>query len=260
MLKIDAERSVKEIMAFIKKVCKAANKNGVVIGISGGVDSALSAILCQKALGSKNILALLLPSATNLESDLNDAISLCKKLDIAYKILEIEPIYQSFLNQFKKLSDLSNDKLILGNLKPRIRMIVFYYYAALYSRLVCGTGNYSEFMIGYSTKWGDSAADFFPILHLYKTQVWQLAEYLRIPESIVKKMPSPGLWVNQTSESEIGLSYKETDLVLYNYLEKRMPIEKIASELNLLIENIKHIIDMINAGRHKRELPPSLLK
>ena len=184
-----------------------AGADGVVVGVSGGVDSAVAATVCAKALGPEAVLGLSLPSAVSAPEDLEDATELCNRLGCEHRVVSIEPV----LEAYRSLPGFEANRYLFGNLMARTRMAVLYYYANQDRRLVCGTSNRTEYLLGYSTKWGDSAADLQPLLHLYKREIYQLARELELPARILDKPPSAGLWPGQRDEDELGLSYTAID-------------------------------------------------
>ncbi len=219
---------------------------GIVIGVSGGVDSAVAAAFCCRAIGPEKVLGLSLPSAISNPEDCKDAATLCAQLGIEHKIVSIEPM----LEGFKSIPDYSPSHFLSGNLMARIRMAVIYYHANRDNRLVCGTSNRSEYMLGYCTKFGDNAADVQPIVHMYKDEVYEAARELDIPDPIMKKAPSAGLWEGQSDESEIGLSYAEIDLSLR------------ALELNkwkAITSTEEKVLALVKKSEHKRLPAPNLL-
>ena len=183
---------------------------GIIVGVSGGVDSALAAAFCCRAVGPENVLGLSLPTSVSKPQDLDDAKVLCAGLGMEHRVVPIDPM----LAAFRTLPGFTETPYLLGNLMARIRMTTLYYYANRDHRLVCGTSNRSEYLLGYCTKYGDNAADFQPIVHLYKTDVYEMAREAKIPEPILSKKPSAGLWEGQSDEGEIGLSYPEIDAAL----------------------------------------------
>ncbi len=198
------------IEQMIRRTYWEAGAEGVVLGVSGGVDSAVAAALCVRALGPDLVLTLSLPSAVSAPEDLEDATVLCRQLGCELRTVPIEPV----LAGFRSMPDFIETPYLLGNLMARTRMAVLYYHANRDRRLVCGTSNRSEYLLGYSTKWGDSAADLQPILHLYKHEVYRLAAELELPARILERPPSAGLWTGQRDEDELGLSYEEIDRAL----------------------------------------------
>jgi NAD+ synthase len=183
---------------------------GIVIGVSGGVDSAVAAAVCVRALGAEAVLALSLPSAVSSPGDSDDAAVLCRQLGCEHRIVPIEPV----LDSYRAMPGFVESPYLLGNLMARTRMTVLYFFANRDHRLVCGTSNRSEYLLGYCTKWGDSAADLQPIIHLFKHDVYRLARELDLPASIIEKAPSAGLWTGQRDEDELGLTYDEIDRAL----------------------------------------------
>lgn len=219
---------------------------GIVIGISGGVDSAVAAAFCCRAVGPEKVLGLSLPSAVSSRRDCEDATALCAKLGMEHRIISIEPV----LEGFRKMPGFSSSPYELGNLMARVRMAVLYYHANRDHRLVCGTSNRSEYLLGYCTKFGDNAADIQPILHLYKSDVYVMAGELGIPEPIIKKVPSAGLWEGQSDEKEIGLLYSQIDTAL-RALEAHDWKPENATE--------EKVLAMVKKSAHKRITPPNLL-
>ncbi len=239
---MDWERVVEEICKFIKEYVDKSNANGVIIGLSGGIDSSTVAFLCKRALGEKKVLGLIMPEkGVTREEDVEDALSIADILGIEFKIIEINEILDALK---RKLGE--GNKIAEANLKPRIRMTINYYFANNMNRLVAGTGNKSELMIGYFTKYGDGGVDFLPIGDLYKTEVFKLAEYIGVPKRIIKKKPTAGLWVNQTDEDEIGMSYEELDEIL-------KAIEKGQRRCD---DKFKRVEILVKNSKHKREMPP----
>jgi len=221
-----------KIMNWIGDKVKDTKTNGIVIGLSGGIDSSVSAVLCRKILDKLKVFGIILPCYSN-NNDLRDAELLTNKFDIQYIIYPLNDMYDSF----KSHNPLS-DNLTDANLKSRLRMAVLYYYANYYNSLVVGTTNKTEYEIGYYTKYGDGGVDIEPIADLYKTEIKKLAKYLKIPDKIINKAPSAGLWKGQTDEDELGITYSE--------LDKQLKSKKYS----------KLVRDLINKSKHKRQMPP----
>ena len=243
-----------KICEFIHTKTLETNSSGVVFGLSGGIDSAVIAYLCTRALGKEKCLALILPHEDiTPESETNDAIEIINKLNINYKICNIAPI----MKQFQSETKLDSDKLALGNLLARIRASIIYYHANTMNYLVVGTDDKSEYLIGYFTKYGDGASDILPIKNLYKTEVQKLGSYLKIPDKIVKKIPGPHLWKDHDSKTELGIEYATIDTILENYLGKNMNVDSIITDLGISRQTVDKIINLYKNSQHKRELQPS---
>jgi NAD+ synthase len=193
------------------------------------------------------VLGLTLPSNVSNPADIKDAAALCKHLGMDHRVISIDPM----LEGFKTMPDFKESRYLLGNLMARIRMTILYYHANREQKIVCGTSNRSEYLLGYCTKYGDNAADLQPLLHLYKTEIYEYAKEMGIPESIMKKAPSAGLWEGQSDEEEIGLSYEKIDvslkaLELYNW-QAKTPIEE-------------KVLELVRKSEHKRLPAPNLLE
>jgi len=240
------------ICNFIKQ--KARAHAGVVLGLSGGIDSALCAKLCVEALGADRVHAMVLPSEFTPAQDTADAKELAASLGIQAKEISIKPIMDCVIGQVP--DGLFTTKMAKGNIQARIRMLLLYNEASSQKGLVIGTGNKSELLQGYFTKYGDGGCDLLPIGGLYKTQVRSLAKFMGMGGKLIEKKPSAGLWPGQTDEDELGISYENLDLVLYGYNEKKMPAAKIASSLNIGRELVDRAIGNMQDTRHKRELVP----
>ncbi|PKL65936.1 MAG: NAD(+) synthetase [Methanomicrobiales archaeon HGW-Methanomicrobiales-3] len=219
---------------------------GIVIGLSGGIDSAVAAAFCCRAVGPANVVGLFLPTTVSNPADGEDVAALCRQLGMNHEVVSISPV----LEGYRSMPGFVETPYLLGNLMARTRMAVLYYYANRENRLVCGTSNKSEYLLGYCTKYGDNAADLQPILHLYKTDVYVVARELGIPEQILKKTPSAGLWEGQSDEAEIGLTYPEIDASL-RALEGQGWEARTPAETKVLAH--------VKKSGHKRQAAPSLL-
>jgi NAD+ synthase len=219
---------------------------GIVVGLSGGIDSAVAAAFCCRAIGPANVLGLSLPTSVSNPDDLRDAADLSRQMGMQHEVISIDPI----LEGFRTMPGFVESPYLSGNLMARTRMAVLYYYANRDDRLVCGTSNRSEYMLGYCTKHGDNAADLQPLLHIYKTDIYIVAKELGIPEPIMNKVPSAGLWGGQSDELEIGLSYKEIDASL-KALEKQEWQARTPAE--------EKVLALVKKSGHKRQAAPNLL-
>lgn len=192
-----------KITDWIREKVREAGVNGVVIGLSGGIDSGVTAALCTRALGAENVLGLVMPCGS-IPEDTRDGHRTAQHLGVAAKEIQLSGVLDAFVSAGKLDTE---DILNLANVKARLRMAMCYAHSG--NRLVAGTGNMSETVTGYWTKWGDGAADFLPIAELWKDEVRELAEYLELPRWIIDRVPSAGLWVNQSDEDEMGVTYDE---------------------------------------------------
>lgn len=244
------EEHVFLIEAFIAHSVRESGRTGVVLGLSGGVDSALVAKLCADAIGPDRVLALGLPDGKG-RKDLKDARRYAKSLGIEFRVIGIGPIATAMEKRMKG----SGATLIArGNVRARARMSVLYFVANEEGRLVMGTGNKSEVLSGYFTKFGDGGVDFQPIGDLYKTQVREMARHLGVPAEIVEKTPTAGLWRGQTDEGELGISYDELDRILLG-IELQMEPEAISEKAGVSLDHVRHVTALVAASVHKRKMP-----
>jgi len=252
---LDYSKVEASIEGFIRSKVEEAGARGVVVGLSGGVDSSVTACLCVRALGRERVKGLIMPdSSTTPEEDVEDATRLAEGLGIEYSCIDIAPLVQSIVRAHP-LYDPS--KVVAeGNVRARVRMILLYYAANVDSLLVVGAGDRSEIMIGYFTKYGDGGVDILPIGGLYKTQVRELGRHLGLPSRIVEKPSSPRLWRGQTAEGELGLSYDVIDPVLYGLYDLGLPPQRVAEEVGVPLEVVERVRGMVEATQHKRSTPP----
>lgn len=252
-LDIDFSEAQTRIIRFIKEYVENAGAKGIVLGLSGGIDSAVTASLCSQAIGGNNVLALLLPEKeTYNQKDIDDANTIASQFQLQTQVCDITEALESIYKSIPAFNP--NDRLCKGNIKARIRMIFLYYYANSQNRIVCGTSDKSETMMGYFTKWGDAAADLSPIIDLYKTQVRKLAVYIGIPKQLAMKPSTPSLWPEQLAEAELEIKYDVLDLVLFG-LERFMKPEEIAAQLNIEQAIVERIQSRWLSMEHKRRLP-----
>jgi len=257
VLRIDALQTDGNITSFVRHYVTEVGASGIVLGISGGIDSATGAAICAKAIGGARVLGLNMPEAeTRNDEDIRDAELVAKKFGIGLETVDISQMVKAVFDGVPSF-DLG-DRLANGNAKARMRMIVLYYYANRTGRLVVGSSDKSEVMLGYFTKWGDYGGDIFPLADLYKTQVRQLAVHLGLPARLAEKPSTPNLWPGQTAKDELGLDYDQLDLALYG-LEHFMTVEEIARELGLSTQAVKRIEARWLGSEHKRR-PPLCVK
>src|SRR5438477_12291874 len=241
---------------FLTTHLQEARAGCLVLGISGGLDSSVAAVLCARALGGRRVLGISLPeNETGNDRALEDARLVASKFRIRFKIIDITPIVETSRNA---LAARMAKGIPWGNVKARLRAMVLYYHANTERGLVVGTGDKSEIMLGYFTKFGDGACDILPLADLYKTSVRSLARHLGIPERIRVKASSPELWPGQTAEKELGLSYEKLDRILWG-LERWMTPEEIVEETGLKLTLVKKVRERWLKSEHKRR-PPLAMK
>ena len=228
-----------KIISWIKQKVKDSGAKGIVMGLSGGIDSAIVAALAKKAVGRNKLLVLFLPCNSHPQ-DLKDAKLVAYQLGLKSKLVDLSAVYNNFLKILPGAISLAR-----GNLKPRLRMCTLYYFANKLNYLVCGTGNKSELMVGYFTKYGDGGVDILPIADLYKRQVRQVAKELKIPEAVIIKPPTAGLWNGQTDEGEMGITYNELDDILDRFCNRK---KQIADR-----KKVDKVIKMYKKSEHKRK-------
>lgn len=239
------------IGTFLRAHVRLAGATGVVLGLSGGVDSAVAARLAADALGPGAVAAVFLPDGPADAELAAETSRFAASLGVALRQVDIAPITSAFRSTVPEV----RDRVTLGNTAARVRMTVLYALAREERRLVLGTGNKSELLLGYYTKHGDGGVDLLPLGDLYKTDVWALARELGVPASIVDRPPTAGFWEGQTDEAELGIRYVEADRVL-RAVEELRPEGEIPKLTGLAPEKVAAVLARVAANRHKRRLPP----
>jgi NAD+ synthase len=245
------KEAIKQIIIDIKNEIEIASVQGAVIGLSGGIDSAAVAYLTSLAIGKEKITLVHLPEKELANEHTKDAKLIAKQLGINLRMLDIS---NSLDAVSKSLPQINDDKMSKGNLKARLRAVFLYSIANLENKLVIGTSNKSELAIGYGTKFGDLAADMWPIGDLYKTELYNVCEELGIDRKIIEKPPTAGLWDNQTDEGEIGMSYEKLDRFLLG-LENKVEEEELIKTLEITLEQASKIKNLIKKNKHKGRMP-----
>jgi len=248
---IDPEREAARITSFTRAELKAAGRCRIVVGLSGGLDSAVVARLCVRAAGAGNVFGFLLPYRTSSPESIEHGRAVAEGAGISCKTIEITPAVEALGTMLP-----TEHRVGLGNRMARVRMIVLYDRSAALDALVAGTGNRTEALLGYTTLHGDSACGFAPIVHLYKSQVRQLASYLGVPEAVIAKPPSADLWLGQTDEGELGLTYDEADRLLFNRFDLGKSDIQLA-EMGFAPETIGRIAELVARSEFKRRMPHS---
>jgi NAD+ synthase len=249
-LAIDTDIARRVIGEFIRGQLRQAGFDRVVLGLSGGIDSALVASLCAEAIGAERLLCVLMPYRTSSEASRADADEVVRRLGAASETVDISPMVDAFF-----AADAEASPLRRGNVMARQRMTVLYDRSVTWGGLVVGTGNKTESLIGYTTLFGDSACAFNPIGDLYKSQVRQVAAAMGVPEQIIRKAPSADLWPGQTDEDEAGFSYPVLDRLLFWRVDKRRSDEEMAA-LGFDPELVARVDRMIATSEFKRQVPP----
>jgi len=247
---VDVESRIKR---FIRSYVENAGATGVVLGMSGGVDSNTVAALCALAIGGDKVLGLMLPEKETFNSkDIEDAKVVAEKFGIQTQVCEITPALEGFYKSIPVFDP--KERVSKGNIKARTRMIYIYYYANKLNRVVCGSSDKSEAMMGYYTKWGDIAADIAPDMDLYKTQVRKLAQQIGVPTELAEKPSTPALWPDQSAEGELGIKYEVLDLILFG-LERFMETKEIAEQLGVPEAQVAKVKKRWLGVEHKRRMP-----
>jgi NAD+ synthase len=248
------------ITSFIRDRLDAAGVDDAVIGLSGGIDSTTTAYLAVEALGAEHVYGLVMPSEVNREQNMSDAERVAETLGIEYDVVAIEPIVDAFLDAYPGVESDAADtdplKTAVGNVRVRTRAVLNYFAANQRHALVLGTGNRSEALVGYYTKYGDGAVDCHPIANLYKGQVRQLAKHVGVEDDLAEKTASAEMWSGQTDAEELGMDYPTLDSILALYVDG--PLSKSATARELAVDEsvIEEVRRLYAASEHKRHMPP----
>jgi NAD+ synthase len=247
---VECENAIEE---SIVRIVELSNQNGAIVALSGGIDSSLVATLASRVV---DVYGLILPDpASNDPQDAQDAVDLAKSLGISYEIIEIDRIVAAVYASRPKLGP-KECTLAYANVKPRVRMILNYFASNLDGRIVLGTGNKTELLMGYFTKYGDGGVDMLPIGDLYKTRVRQMARHVGVPERIISKPPSAGLWKGQTDEKEMGITYETLDKVLYGSFDLGLSYGEIEKATGIDNGTFTRIMERVKNNEHKSATPP----
>ena len=238
-----------ELVEFLRESFKKAGFSKAVLGLSGGIDSALVAYLLRDALGKENVLAIMMPYKSSNPDSLNHAKLVVEDLGINSKTIEITDMIDAYFKNEKEATSLR-----MGNKMARERMSILFDYSSKENALVVGTSNKTEIYLGYSTQFGDAACALNPVGDLYKTNIWDLSRYLKIPNELIEKKPSADLWEGQTDEQEMGLTYKEADQVMYRLLEENKTVEEVLAE-GFNKDLVDNIVRRMNRSEYKRIMP-----
>lgn len=248
-IKLNMELTEKILVNFIREEVRSAGFEKVVLGLSGGIDSAIVAFLAVKALGPENVLGIMMPYKSSSRESLEDAERVVKATGMRVKKIEITEMLDAYFAKEPDISDLRK-----GNKMARERMTILYDYSAKEKSLVLGTSNKTEILLGYSTQWGDSASAINPIGDLLKTQIWELSEYMGVPKEVIEKKPSADLWEGQSDEDELGFSYFLADEIINLLVDERYTKDEIL-EMGYSEKTIDSILWRIKTNQYKRKLP-----
>jgi len=234
------------IEKFLSEQIEKNHVKGIILGLSGGIDSAVLAFICKRKLKEKTLAIIMPDTSITPKIETEDALKMISLTGIEHKLIDIKPIVKEYTMYLEP-----NEKS-RGNLRARVRTNILYYYANIKDYLVLGTGDKSEYLIGYFTKFGDGAADLTPIISLYKLQVREIAEYLGVPKNIILKKSSPHLWKEHEAEEELGVSYEEIDSVLYCISDKKLSVEETAKITQIEKSTVEKIHKLNINSEHKR--------
>ncbi|WP_128906541.1 NAD+ synthase [Halorubrum amylolyticum] len=250
----ELENARERIVSFIADLVDDAGAEGAVLGLSGGIDSTLTAHLAVEALGEDALHGITMPAEVNDPDVMSDAERVAHDLGIEYDVVEIQPIAESF---FDAVPEAADDRTAAGNVYVRTRAVLNYFVANAEDRVVLGTGNRAEAMTGYFTKYGDQAVDCNPIGNLYKQQVRQLAAHVGVPRDLVMQEPTAGMWEGQTDAAEMGLDYDTVDAVLAVHVDGTLSRAATVRELDVPAEAVDRVVELHERSAHKRAMPPA---
>ncbi|EMA60823.1 NAD+ synthase [Halorubrum lipolyticum] len=250
----ELENARGRIVSFIADLVDDAGAEGAVLGLSGGIDSTLTAHLAVEALGEDGLHGITMPAEVNDPDVMSDAERVAHDLGIEYDVVEIQPIAESV---FDAVPEAADDRMATGNVYVRTRAVVNYFVANAENRVVLGTGNRAEAMTGYFTKYGDQAVDCNPIGNLYKQQVRQLAAHVGVPRDLVMQEPTAGMWEGQTDAEEMGLDYDTVDAILAVHVDGGLSRAATVRELDVPEEAVDRVVELSERSAHKRSMPPA---
>ena len=231
---------------FLEEQMKKNHSEGLILGLSGGIDSAVLAYICKRKFPDKTIAIVMPDTAITPKIETEDALKMVSLTGIQYKLIDINPI----VNEYSMY--LEPNERAKGNLRARVRTNILYYYANAKNYLVLGSSDKSEYLIGYFTKFGDGASDITPIVSLYKLQVREIAKYLGVPENVITKKSSPHLWKGHEAENELGVSYEEVDSILYCLFDKKLSAQETQELTGIEMSTIEKIQELNKNSEHKR--------
>lgn len=247
----EVDRRIERISAFINAQCKTAGADGVVLGLSGGIDSATTAAIASRAVGPNRVKPVLMPAEPTSSASIELANELAAAFDLEVVEISIESIVHEVMEAYAKPAR----QEAIGNVRARTRAVVWYLIANEENRLVLGGGNRAEWLTGYFTKHGDIAVDCLPLGNLYKAQVRQVATRLGVPDAIVDRPPSAELWRGQTDEGELGISYDVLDGILAGHIDGDLDLLTTAEKVDVAPAVVERVVSLVETSEHKRRLP-----
>lgn len=256
-LVLNADHAAQILTGFVRDEIRRTGLGRAIIGLSGGVDSALSTYLAVRALGAANVHVVLMPYQTSSKESVDDAMAVVRDLGVWYEIMPVTGAADAFFEESERSSG-ELDRMRRGNVMARLRMITLYDRSQKLGALVVGTSNKTESLLGYTTLFGDNASAINPLGDLYKTQVWQLSHHLGVPKQIVEKQPSADLWPGQTDEQELGVTYREVDELLFYMVDLRERDESLIAR-GFSADYVAKIREKIRRNQFKRR-PPVIAK
>jgi NAD+ synthase len=242
----DYEKITEMMEEFLHDQIEKNKAEGLILGLSGGIDSAVLAYLCKRTLKEKTLAIIMPDTEITPKYETEDAMKMIALTGIEYKLMDIKPIVKEY-SMYLEPNDWAR-----GNLRARIRTNILYYYANAKNYLVLGSSDKSEHLIGYFTKFGDGAADLVPIISLYKLQVRKMAEFLGVPKNVIEKKSSAHLWKEHEAEKEIGISYEEIDSILYCLFDKKLSVEDTVSKTEIEKATVEKVYNLHLKSKHKR--------
>ena len=243
----DYKAITETIEKFLIEQIEENQANGLILGLSGGIDSAVLAYICKRKLKEKTLAVIMPDSQITPSIETEDAMKMVALTGLEYKLIDIKPIVNEYLHYVEP------NNWAKGNLRARIRTNILYYYANAKKYLVLGSSDKSEYLIGYFTKYGDGASDLVPIISLYKLRIREIAKFLGVPQNIIEKKSSPHLWKEHEAEKELGASYEEIDSILYCIIDKKLSIDKTSEVLEIDKQMVEKVYQMYINSAHKRE-------
>uniref|UniRef100_A0A7C5Y4I9 NH(3)-dependent NAD(+) synthetase n=1 Tax=Caldiarchaeum subterraneum TaxID=311458 RepID=A0A7C5Y4I9_CALS0 len=255
MYRINYVATAEAIISFIRETVNSSNASGVVLGLSGGVDSSAVAVLSVKALGPDRVLGIIMPTDFTPRQDLEHAEMLARNLGIETRYIPITSIVEEYARQLNVPLSHVDAKIPYANLRARVRMSILYFHANLLNRLVAGTGDRSEILLGYYTKYGDAGVDFLPIGNIYKTQLRHLCKHLGLPDEIAFKPSSPQLYPGHRAVDELPADYTILDPILHALFDQNLSIDQVVAQ-NFERKIVEEVWRRYVASMHKRAMPP----